>query len=64
MADKFDYYVIQGNYGVNDWEDLTASEDLAEAKNERINYDRNEPHIPHRIQSVWKSGKRRTIVQD
>lgn len=60
---EVDYFAVQGKY-YGEWEDLTACETLSEAKDERITYDINEPEIPHRIQKVYKSGKRITIVQD
>lgn len=42
-------YVIQGHYGPTGWEDLTAAEDSVEAVNLLLDYNVNEPGIPHRI---------------
>ena len=41
-------YVVQGNYGYG-WEDLTASDDQSEAKNDLKAYRENETGVPHRL---------------
>lgn len=41
-------YVVQGNYGYG-WEDLTSSDDPAEAKNDLKAYRENETGVPHRL---------------
>lgn len=41
-------YVVQGNYGYG-WEDLTASDNQAEAKNDLKAYRENEVGVPHRL---------------
>lgn len=46
---KYTYeYVVQGNYGVHGWEDLTAEDSLKEAHAQRRVYDANDP-APHRV---------------
>jgi len=47
---KYDYpYIVQGNYGdTYQWEDLTASDDRAEARRDLRDYNLNEPY-PHRM---------------
>lgn len=40
-------YVVQGNYGCG-WEDLTQSENYAEARQDLKDYRENEPY-PHRL---------------
>lgn len=47
-------YVIQGNYGCG-WEDVTASDDREEAKNDLRDYRLNQPEYPHRM--VKRKGK-------
>ena len=46
---KYEYlYIVQGNYGdTYGWEDLTASDDRAEARRDLRDYTLNEPY-PHR----------------
>ena len=41
-------YVVQGNYGYG-WEDLTASDDYSEARNDLKAYRENETGVPHRL---------------
>ena len=41
-------FVIQGHYGQG-WEDLTASEDWKEARDDFKSYRDNEAHYPHRM---------------
>lgn len=41
-------YVVQGNYGYG-WEDLTASDNQAEARNDLKAYRENETGVPHRL---------------
>lgn len=41
-------YVVQGNYG-HGWEDLTSSDNQAEARNDLRAYRENETGVPHRL---------------
>lgn len=41
-------YVVQGNYGYG-WEDLTTSDNQAEARNDLKAYRENETGVPHRL---------------
>ncbi len=55
---KYEYlYVVQGHYGYG-WEDLTASEDYKEMRDDLRAYRENEPAYPHRIikRRVLKEG--------
>lgn len=53
-------YVIQGYYGSQyGWEDACSEEDLSEAKQRLIEYQKNEPQYEHRMMTrkVERKGK-------
>jgi hypothetical protein len=42
-------HIVQGLYGHHGWEDLTASENFREARDNLRDYNENEPQYPHRL---------------